>query len=112
MFYNATRSLAATNAMSGVSTLYCSMGWALDRGGGYLLTFFSPQIIIFMDAFSAVTIMASASRQMVHPAASIVLRPPPLGDHELMNVFYFSRSMHSRVIKARHTRTGYLAYVF
>ncbi|EMF13409.1 amino acid transporter [Sphaerulina musiva SO2202] len=38
MFYNATRSLAATNAMSG--------------------------IIIFMDAFSAVTIMASASRQM------------------------------------------------
>lgn len=41
-----------------------------------------------MDAFSAVTIMASASRQMVHPAASIVLRPPPLGDHELMNVFF------------------------
>lgn len=39
--------------------------------------FLSPQIIIFMDAFSAVTIMASASRQMVHPAASIVLRPPP-----------------------------------
>lgn len=75
MFYNATRSLAATNAMSGVSTLYFPMGWALDRG--YLLTFFSPQIIIFMDAFSAVTIMASASRQMVHPAASIVLHPPP-----------------------------------
>lgn len=52
-----------------------SNGMALDRG--YLLTFFSPQIIIFMDAFSAVTIMASASRQMVHPAASIVLHPPP-----------------------------------
>lgn len=38
--------------------------------------------------------------------------PTPLGDHELMNGFFFSRSMHSRVIKARHTRTGYLAYVF
>lgn len=55
-------------------------GMALDRGGVYhLLTFFflPIKIIIFMDAFSAVTIMASASRQMVHPAASIVLRPPP-----------------------------------
>lgn len=77
MFYNATRSLAATNAMSGVSTLYYSMGWALDRGGGYLLTFFSPQIIIFMDAFSAVTIMASASRQMVHPLLPLCCAHPP-----------------------------------
>ncbi|KAI5362562.1 Putative amino acid/polyamine transporter I [Septoria linicola] len=38
MFYNSTQSLAATNAMTA--------------------------IIVFMDAFSAVTIMASASRQM------------------------------------------------
>lgn len=47
------------------------------QGGYHLLTFFSPQIIIFMDAFSAVTIMASASRQMVHPLLPFVLRPPP-----------------------------------
>lgn len=51
-------------------------GMALDRG--YLLTiFFSPQIIIFMDAFSAVTIMASASRQMVHPLLPLCCAHPP-----------------------------------
>lgn len=50
-------------------------GMALDRG--YLLTFFSPKIIIFMDAFSAVTIMASASRQMVHPLLPLCCTHPP-----------------------------------
>lgn len=58
MFYNSTGSLPATNAMSAVSRFRVSDLIPLPR-----LTDFD-EIIIFMDAFSAVTIMASASRQM------------------------------------------------
>lgn len=82
------------------------------QGGYHLLTFFSPQIIIFMDAFSAVTIMASASRQMVHPLLPLCCPPATPGRSRANERLFFSGSMHSRVIKARHTRTGYLAYVF